>query len=73
MIQPPSGYSCASYLDPFVAVGGGYLDNPNAVSDCLYCSASTADTWLYEMFNIRYAHRWRDLGLFCAIITFNVR
>lgn len=73
VIQPPPGYSCASYLDPFVASAGGYLGNPDAGSDCLYCSASTADAWLYRMFNIQYAHRWRNVGLFCAFIVFNVR
>ena len=72
MIQPPSGFSCASYLDPFVSSAGGYLENPDAGSDCLYCSASTADAWLLRMFNIQYAHRWRNVGLFCAFIAFNV-
>lgn len=72
MIQPPSGYSCASYLDPFVSSSGGYLQNPDGGSDCLYCSASTADAWLFRMFNIQYGHHWRDVGLFCAFIVFNV-
>ncbi|KAF8126758.1 ABC-2 type transporter-domain-containing protein [Boletus edulis] len=72
VIQPPSGYSCASYLDPFISSAGGYLQNPDAGSNCLYCSASTADAWLYRMFNIQYAHRWRNVGLFCAFIVFNI-
>ncbi|KAG6380437.1 hypothetical protein JVT61DRAFT_8576 [Boletus reticuloceps] len=72
VIQPPSGYSCASYLDPFISSAGGYLQNPDAGSNCLYCSTSTADAWLYRMFNIQYAHRWRNVGLFCAFIVFNI-
>lgn len=72
VVQPPSGYSCASYLDAFVASAGGYLANPDAGSDCLYCSASTADAWLYRTFNIQYVHRWRNVGLFCVFIVFNV-
>ncbi|KAG9310127.1 ABC-2 type transporter-domain-containing protein [Chiua virens] len=72
IVQPPSGYSCASYLDAYVASAGGYLNNPNAGSDCQYCSSRTADAWLARQFNIQYAHRWRNVGLFCAFITFNV-
>ncbi|KAI9570995.1 ABC-2 type transporter-domain-containing protein [Boletus coccyginus] len=72
MIQPPSGFSCASYLDPFISNSGGYLQNPDAGSTCLYCSFSTADAWLYNSFNIQYVHRWRNVGLFCAFIVFNV-
>ena len=73
MIPPPSGYTCASYLDPFIASAGGYIQNPDAASGCLYCSDSTADAWLYRSFNIQYVHRWRNVGLFCAFIVFNVR
>ncbi|KAG8216186.1 ABC-2 type transporter-domain-containing protein [Butyriboletus roseoflavus] len=72
VIQPPSGYSCASYLDPFISSSGGYLQNPDAGSNCLYCSASTADAWLFSTFNIQYVHRWRNVGLFCAFIVFNI-
>ncbi|KAF9225036.1 hypothetical protein BS17DRAFT_731853 [Gyrodon lividus] len=72
VIQPPLGYSCASYLEPFIATSGGYLVNPDGGSDCQYCSESTADEWLDRMFNIRYSHRWRDVGLFCVFIAFNI-
>ncbi|KIJ16542.1 hypothetical protein PAXINDRAFT_48918, partial [Paxillus involutus ATCC 200175] len=72
VVQPPSGYSCASYLDPFVVTSGGYLVNPDSGSDCQYCSERTADEWLYRMFNMQSSHRWRDVGLFCAFIVINV-
>ena len=55
-----------------MSTSGGYLDNPDARSDCLYCSARTADAWLYSTFNIQYVHRWRNAGLFCTFIVFNV-
>ncbi|KIJ16544.1 hypothetical protein PAXINDRAFT_113734 [Paxillus involutus ATCC 200175] len=71
VVQPPSGYSCASYLDPFVVTSGGYLVNPDSGSDCQYCSERTADEWLYRMFNMQSSHRWRDVGLFCAFIVIN--
>ena len=73
VIPPPSGYTCASYLDPFIASAGGYIQNPDAASGCLYCSDSTADAWLYRSFNIQYAHRWRSVGLSCAFIALSVR
>ena len=72
VIQPPSRYTRASYLDPFIASAGGSIQNPDAASGCLYCSDGTADAWLYRSFNIQYAHRWRSVGLSCAFIAFNV-
>ncbi|KAH7929028.1 hypothetical protein BV22DRAFT_1057873 [Leucogyrophana mollusca] len=71
IVEPPSGYTCGSYLGPYILSQGGYVVDPDASSGCEYCSERTADAWLYRMFNIQYSHRWRDLGFFCAFIVFN--
>ncbi|KZT00050.1 uncharacterized protein LAESUDRAFT_739756 [Laetiporus sulphureus 93-53] len=71
-VQPPSNYTCEQYLGPFVSVVGGYLTNPNATSSCEYCAYSTTDTFLGDNFNIYYSRHWRDLGLFCVYIGFNI-
>ncbi|KAG2028441.1 ABC-2 type transporter-domain-containing protein, partial [Suillus americanus] len=31
-INPPSGLSCATYMDPFISFAGGYLTNPDAAT-----------------------------------------
>lgn len=37
VFQPPSGQSCGAYGDEFINFYGGYLNNPNATTDCQYC------------------------------------
>lgn len=32
--NPPSGQTCIAYAGDWVASSGGYLINPNAISDC---------------------------------------
>lgn len=71
-LEPPSGESCASYMQTFINTTGGYLTNPDATSDCEYCSARTTDQFLVSNFNIRYQHHWRNLGLVLAFTVLNV-
>ena len=71
-IQPPGGQSCEAYMSPYISFAGGYLANPNATSDCQYCSFSTTDAFLSTSFNIFYSNHWRDIGIFAAFVVFNV-
>lgn len=72
-LNPPSGMTCAQYLNPFISSAGGYLVNPDATTACSFCSMSTADQFLASGFNIFYDHAWRNFGLMFAYIVFNVR
>lgn len=71
-LDPPAGQTCSGFLDPYIARAGGYLTNPDASTGCLFCSSRTTDQWLGPTFNIYYERHWRDFGLFCAYIVFNV-
>lgn len=71
-IPPPSGQTCAQYLDNYISFAGGYITNPDATSACQYCSFSSTDAFLETSFNIFYSHHWRDLGIFVAFVIFNV-
>jgi len=73
LIDPPSGQTCSQYLGMYISANGGYLSNPSATSQCQFCQHRTADEYLQINFNIRYSHRWRDVGIFIAFIAFNVR
>jgi len=42
MYNPPGGQTCGSYSAEFLNNAIGYLVNPNATSNCQYCSLSTA-------------------------------
>ena len=59
----------AKYIDAV----GGYLSNPEATSDCLFCSSRTTDQFLERSFNIDYGHRWRNTGIILGVTVFNVR
>lgn len=72
-IVPPSGQSCAEYMNPYMSVAGGYLTNPDATSACQFCSVRTTDQFLGLTFNIFYEHHWRNFGIMVAFIIFNVR
>ncbi|KII90642.1 hypothetical protein PLICRDRAFT_136999 [Plicaturopsis crispa FD-325 SS-3] len=71
-LDPPSGQTCIQYLQSYITTTGGYLVNGDATSACQYCSARTTDEFLGPSFNIRYSTHWRDLGIFCAFILFNL-
>ena len=71
-VNPPSGQTCASFLDPFISTAGGYITNPDATSACNYCSFRTTDQFLASSFNIEWSHRWRNVGLMFVFIVFNV-
>jgi ABC-type multidrug transport system permease subunit len=72
-LQPPSGQTCGSFLAGYISHMGGYLTNSDAASDCRFCSSRTTDEWMGPTFNIFYRHHWRNFGIFCAYIVFNVR
>ncbi|KAF8069062.1 pleiotropic drug resistance ABC transporter [Lyophyllum atratum] len=71
-LSPPSGQTCGQYLNAFISGAGGYLTNPDASSECNFCSVSSSDQFLARAFNIFYDHRWRDIGFMCAFIVFNI-
>ncbi|KAG2133141.1 ABC transporter [Suillus cothurnatus] len=71
-IVPPSGLSCANYMDPFMSYAGEYPTNPNVTSSCLYCPFQMMDQYMYVGFNIEYAHHWHDVGIMLGVTLFNV-
>ncbi|KAF5379148.1 hypothetical protein D9615_006042 [Tricholomella constricta] len=70
-LNPPSGQTCRQYLDAFMSAAGGYLTNPDASSDCQFCSVRSSDQFLALNFNIFYDHRWRNVGFMLAFVIFN--
>lgn len=71
-LNPPSGQTCSSYLQPFINVAGGYLANPDASAGCEYCPFRTTNQYLSHSFSIEYSHRWRNIGIFVGFIAINV-
>lgn len=71
-MSPPSGQTCAAYMQTYIAQAGGYLTNPDATDSCNFCTYRTTDQYIGPSFGIHYAQRWRNLGIFCAFIGANV-
>ena len=72
-VSPPGGQSCQQYLGQYINQSGGYITNPDALSNCQYCSYRTTDQFLLSNSNIAYSHHWRNFGFMWIYIGFNVR
>lgn len=65
----PAGQTCASYTADFVSRMGGYVQTgTNGL--CEFCQYTDGDQWA-KGFNVFYAHRWRDFGIFLGYCAFN--
>jgi len=71
VMQPPSSLTCGEYLSAYASASGGEIYNPNATSDCEFCTARVADQFLSSV-AISYTTRWRDYGIGFAFIFFNI-
>jgi ABC-type multidrug transport system permease subunit len=69
--NPPSGKTCAQYLDPYInATQAGYYLNGAATSNCQFCTLSKTNQFLAQV-NVFYTDRWRNFGLMWVYIVFN--
>jgi ATP-binding cassette subfamily G (WHITE) protein 2 (PDR) len=69
--NPPSNQTCQEYMSTYVQAVGGYISNPDATSECGFCSMSSTDTFLAAI-NSYFREAWRDFGLMWVYIAFNV-
>ncbi|KFY44851.1 hypothetical protein V495_03240 [Pseudogymnoascus sp. VKM F-4514 (FW-929)] len=69
-LNPIAGTSCQDFMGPFVSAAGGYLRNPDAMTDCQYCSIGESNT-LLAAFSSEYSHRWRNFGILLCYVVFN--
>jgi len=68
---PPAGETCQRFAGAFAAVAGGAIYDPTNTTVCQYCSLTSANQYLATV-DLSYSDRWRDFGIFCAYIVFNV-
>ncbi|KAL8693936.1 MAG: hypothetical protein Q9218_001350 [Villophora microphyllina] len=69
--NPPSDKTCIQYLQPYIDLAGGYVNNPDAGSQCEFCTARDTNVYL-EALSSQYSTRWRNFGIMWAFIIFNV-
>ncbi|KAL2823411.1 ABC-2 type transporter-domain-containing protein [Aspergillus cavernicola] len=70
-LTPPENTTCFNYLEPFRVLNGGYIQNPNATSDCTFCQISSTNTFLAQV-QSNYDDAWRNFGLMWVYIAFNI-
>lgn len=73
VFDPPSGQSCGAYLDDSLPASAstGYLQDPEAMTQCEYCPVRIADTFLAQN-GIFWSQRWRNFGIMWEYVVFNV-
>ncbi|KAG0309809.1 hypothetical protein BGZ98_007543 [Dissophora globulifera] len=71
VFNPPSGQTCAQYAADFMKTATGYINNPDDTTGCQYCLYSLGQDF-YQGLSFDFAHRWRNLGIICVYLTFNI-
>lgn len=71
VFDPPANQSCADYLGAYASRTGGYIENPNAMSACSFCTISSTDTFLAAVFSF-WSEAWRNFGILWAYLVFNI-
>lgn len=69
--DPPSGQTCGDYVASYRAAFGGYPLNPDATSDCSYCSMGDTNVFLAAV-HANYSDAWRNFGILWAYVIFNI-
>ncbi|KAL2831875.1 ABC-2 type transporter-domain-containing protein [Aspergillus pseudoustus] len=70
--NPPTNQTCGEYMDPYIASAhSGYLQDPMATSNCLFCTISSTDTYLAGIGSY-FEDAWRNFGLMWVYIAFNI-
>lgn len=69
-LDPPAGETCQSYLQDYLMTAGGYLENPEATTNCSYCSFKYTNVFLQTV-SANFDDAWRNFGLLWVFIVFN--
>jgi ABC-type multidrug transport system permease subunit len=70
-LSPPDNTTCYNFLQSYMDINQGYLQNPNATSDCTFCQISSTDTFLAAV-QSNFDDAWRNFGLMWVYIAFNI-
>ncbi|KAJ7145372.1 ABC-2 type transporter-domain-containing protein [Mycena crocata] len=69
-VDPTAGQSCGDYFAPYMQLAGGSILNPNATSDCQFCSMADTNVFL-SLISVFYDERWRNFAILWAFIGVN--
>ncbi|KAL4786468.1 ABC-2 type transporter-domain-containing protein [Aspergillus varians] len=70
--DPPENQTCEEYMRDYISItGSGYLQDPEATSQCAFCTMDKADTFLLSV-GSKFDEAWRNFGLMWVYIIFNI-
>jgi ATP-binding cassette subfamily G (WHITE) protein 2 (PDR) len=69
--DPPQGENCGTYIEGYKNMFGGYMQDPNATSDCQFCAIQSTDTFLASL-SSSYDDVWRNFGILWVYVIFNI-
>ena len=72
----PANQTCAEYLDPYIAMAGGYVGDLSAQAgvdptNCNFCQLDSTNQYLSRI-NIDFKDRWWHFGLLWVYVVFNI-
>ncbi|KAF2192196.1 pleiotropic drug resistance protein, ABC superfamily [Zopfia rhizophila CBS 207.26] len=69
----PENQTCGAYLQEYISMAGGYVQNPEASGNelCRFCQMDSTDLYLSGV-DASYENRWRDFGILWAYVVFNI-
>lgn len=71
VFNPPQGSTCGQYMSSYKSDNGGYVEQPNATSDCRFCSLEDTNVFLKGV-SSDYSEAWRNFGILWVYCIFNV-
>ena len=67
----PAGSTCGEYMKTYIDALGGYVTNPDATTDCGFCTIGDTNTFLASISSY-YNQRWRNLGIMWVYVVVNI-
>ena len=67
----PLNGTCGEYMAAYQSFAGGYVEVPDATSDCAYCPMGDTNVFLKTV-HAEYSDVWRNFGLMWVFIMFNI-
>jgi ABC-type multidrug transport system permease subunit len=67
----PLNGTCGEYMAAYQSFAGGYVEVPDATSNCAYCPMGNTNVFLTTV-HAEYSDVWRNFGLMWVFIIFNV-
>ncbi|KAL4939057.1 hypothetical protein BDV06DRAFT_231303 [Aspergillus oleicola] len=72
VFNPPANQTCQDYMQTYMdSTQSGYLLDPQATSQCSFCTSDKTDTFLLSIYS-KFDEAWRNFGLMWVYIVFNI-